>query len=925
MGILNGVITPMGVRPDYNEIKALFGGRYFWIYLLSSFIGSTNLPGYQAGLLGISFLIMTALASSLLIENKWMSIVAFVTVTFNPLLLQFSVLTLNDLVISFYAIFAILWFINSFSKTSNNLSINFENLFRSLLGIVILIIIKLNLIIFISMWIVIVYIIIRYKLYKQNLKYKILLIATILPVSIYELCLDIPYVISVWVLKSKELGSIFGKFLFISPIERLLRLFIAPWWNPAAPTLFTLNFTDYMDYLYRILMPESSSILVSAIILTLPSFIMSKTLRKELDKGIFISLTLLSLWLFYFEAVSSFSLSDASRYALWMMPLWMPLSLMVLQDIRDDSSYRKLLPIFIGALILLYINIWLSKEGGGVYIGYGLPSRLWTADAIIIQLIVLILIMSLFFLKKDVLKLKLAINKKLLAVKTVNLKNAGFCLIMIVILLNEIYFSFQFIEKSSLYKDHGFTKINDSLSNFTINGSLIFANNYIYMRPYMEDTLLRQGLLLPPPDTKEEFSKLLEIAPNNTLFLISNDPATTWYEYANNYIKSYIHSDTIISEKSVVSKLPKFNLTGPVLKMTFDDADKVTIPDHSGFGNNGANYGASIVEGYYGNALMFNGNQYISIPNNDVLNIQNEITISFLALILEAQPLKGYMILSKGYAPMSGSYDVFIFDGKIYFELGNIGYLSFPVKPYLGTWHHFIFSYDGKKLVAYVDGFNVASKPASGFIRISSYDLEIGRDSQRKWYYYIGLIDELQISYKKVDVEEITSCYQKNYASKIKEITLPTGQVNVYSLCLSNNRSHAGKAEVFIKYLHFNVQENLTTTLELQIYSLLSKNISILLATDRFTKVYNVNLIKGLNNVKFHFDYIVDPSWYEEGGFYWLHLTQARIIIIEDNTICCNVFITAQNLKLMNALLLTLLCILLLLYSFSQFKIYLRL
>jgi len=921
MGILNGVVPPMGVQPDANEVKSLFQGRYFWIYFLASFIGSTGLPAYKAGLLNVSFLIMTALASSLLVENKWESAAIFMTVILNPLLFSFSALTLNDLAISFYVVFVVSHFISSFSKINNNLTISIKNLFYSLLGIIVVSMIKPNIVIFIAMWIILVYIILRYKLYKHNLKYKILLITMVLPVLIYELCIDIPYVISVWILKNSELGSIFRKFLFISPVEHLLGLFFAPWWKPTAPTLFTRSFADYMDYLYRILMPESSSVLVSTIILVLPFFILLGSLPRKQDKNIHVSLILLSLWLFYIDAVRSFSLSDASRYSLWMIPLWIPLSLMVLRDIRDNPSFSKFLVLFMGALILLWINIWLSREKGGVYVGYGLPSRLWTANAFMTQLILLLPILSLLFLEKDLLiMLRLTIGRNLSAEKSVNLKNVALFLVIALILLSEVYFSSQFIGKSKLYENHGFNMISDALNGLEYNGSLIFSNNYIYMRPYVNDKLFQQGLLLPLPDTKEEFLKLLEIVPNNTLLLISSDSDTTWYEYCNKYIKDYMDSDIITPEKPVFSMPLNFNLTNLILKMTFDDANETTVIDHSGFGNNGVNYGVKIVKGYYGNALRFDGKQWVSIPNKDVLNVRKEITISFFALINEAQPSKGYMILSKGYAMENGSYDIFIWDGRIYFEVGNVSSLSFPVQPYLGAWHHFIFTYDGKKLEAYVDGVLVASKQASGLIRISPYDLEIGRDSQRKGYYYFGLIDQLQISNKSIDIRKHVSYYWSNYALKIKEITLPTGVVKLYTI--STQKNNPNLKEVLVKDLRLNIQKNLTVMLELQIDSLASKNISILIATNRFTKIYNIPLNKGLNNVKFHFDYVVDPSWYEAGGFYWIHLAQTRVIIIENNTINYNKFITIQDLELMNILFLILLCGFLILYSIFSLERY---
>jgi len=907
----------MGVMPNKSEITALFQGRLFWIYLITSFIGSTGLPTYQAGLLGVSFLIMTALASSLLVKNKRLRIAVFATVAVNPLLLLFSALTLNDLAISFYTVFAVLFFVGSFSKANDEVSISIRSLSSSLLAVAITTLIKPNLLLFVVMWIILVYIMLRYKLYKLNLKYKILLATILTPVLTYELCIDIPYVISVWILRSRELGSLFGKFLFISPAEIFVGWFLAPWWKPTAPTLFTRSLADYLDVLYRILMPESSSLIISTVILTLPVPILLWGKRKELHENMLACIVLLCLVLFYFQALNSFNLSDASRFSLWMIPLWIPLAFTVLREINDSSSFMQFLPLFIGALFLLWVNIWLSRERGGVYVGYGLPSRLWTADAIMIQLIALTMILSLLFLKEDLLKLGLAIDGKLSVVKSINLKNATFCLVIVLILLSEAYFSFQFVEKSRLYEDHGFTTIDNSINNLASDGSLIFANNYIYMRPYVNDTLLQQGLLLPPPDTKEEFLKLLEVAPNNTLFIISDDTATTWYEYANRYIKAYTYSDVITPEKPDVPKLPKFNLTEPFVKMTFDDANETTIIDYSGLGNNGVNYEVSVVEGYYGKALRFDGEGYISIPNNDILNVQDSITISFFAKIEKADHLKGYMILSKGYAPINGSYDIFVWDGKIYFELGGVGCLSLYAEPYVGAWHHFIFTYNGEEMKMYVDGSPVVSKPASGLIKVSSYDLEIGRDGERKTYCFVGLIDEIQISNKPLNIIDFVRNYYTYYASRIRKLHLPKGQVGLFRV-IKEEKDIVYTQGIKVKSSRVSVDRNYTVTFEVQMESPRVNNVTILIATDRFTKVYTISLNSGYNIAEYSFQYNENL---QAGGLYWLHLSQARLIVISENgSIIYTKFITCQNLKLTNNILLTSLAGILCLYLAISYR-----
>jgi hypothetical protein len=125
---------------------------------------------------------------------------------------------------------------------------------------------------------------------------------------------------------------------------------------------------------------------------------------------------------------------------------------------------------------------------------------------------------------------------------------------------------------------------------------------------------------------------------------------------------------------------------------------------------------------------------------------------------------------------------------------------------------------------------------------------------------------------------------------------------------------------IAVKNTKTDVNENRTITLEVQIDSPELENITILIATDRFTKVYKKSLSSGPNKVTFEFDYIVDSSWYEAGGLYWLHLAQARVVIIEDGSVVYDRFTTTQDLRSVNFLLLILLLAILVVYSVLQIK-----
>jgi len=652
-------------------------------------------------------------------------------------------------------------------------------------------------------------------------------------------------------------------------------------------------------------MPESSSLLISAIILVLPISVLLTHKHKELDRTAFVLLVVLSLWLFYFDAVRHEWLTDTTRYSLWMIPLWIPLALTILRDTVDNSSFLKVLSLVIGAFTLVWINTWLSREKGGVYIGYILPSRLETADILVFQLMCLVTALGLLFLKQGLPRVRLVIGGKLSLIKTVNLKDVVFLFAILLILVNEAYFGAQFIKENQLYKDHGIALMSDALDNFESEETLIFANNYIYTRVYASDYLFQQGLLLSLPPTKEEFFELLEILPNNTLLLISTDEATTWFEYVNGFIKDYADVNIITPEKPL--KVPKTILTEPIVDMTFDDSNETTVMDCSNFKNNGVNYGAKPVEGYYGKALQFNGEEYVSILNNNHLAVQNEVTISFFA---DIEKDNDAMILSKGYAMDNGSLHIFIWKRRIYFGLGEVAEISISAEPYLEAWHHFIFSYDGEKMDVFVDGSLVASRHASGLVRSSCFDLEIGRDSERGGLFFVGSIDELEISDRSLNITDLMRKSYECYAIRICRLLLPEGQADLFVIVNDNiNNSY----KTVVSSSRINVSENRTLTISVQIESPRSKNITIIIATDRFAKIYVTSLDSGQNDVTFQFEY-------EANGYYWLYLAQARILVIDDGSIIYNNFVSTQNLRLMNGLLLIVLLGILALYLVASHR-----
>jgi hypothetical protein len=201
------------------------------------------------------------------------------------------------------------------------------------------------------------------------------------------------------------------------------------------------------------------------LLLAFPVIAFLKETLKDIKKIIFVSLMLSSLLLFYFQAVSSFYLSDTTRYSLWMVPLFIPLALTILKSINDQYSIRKYFPVIITALLLLVINIYLTMEQGFVYTGYPLHYGDLTTDILIIQLVVMALIIGLIGLphSRNLLRFSANFGKKR-AFYTGPMRNVFFGFLIVTVLLSEIYFAPQFISKSELYKDNNLNQIGNLVS-----------------------------------------------------------------------------------------------------------------------------------------------------------------------------------------------------------------------------------------------------------------------------------------------------------------------------------------------------------------------------------------------------------------------------------------------------------------------------
>ena len=157
--------------------------------------------------------------------------------------------------------------------------------------------------------------------------------------------------------------------------------------------------------------------------------------------------------------------------------------------------------------------------------------------------------------------------------------------------------------------------------------------------------------------------------------------------------------------------------------------------DTSGHNLSGIISGSGLISGKFGNALNFNQNSYVQVPNNSLLEPQT-ITIETWVRRSGSPGTFNY-IASKGASGCNtASYALYTgASGGLQFYISNGN--TFELSPDAGTgvwdgnWHHATGTYDGANVRLYVDGLEVGTGTPTN-INISynlpdSNDLYIGR------------------------------------------------------------------------------------------------------------------------------------------------------------------------------------------------------
>ncbi len=192
--------------------------------------------------------------------------------------------------------------------------------------------------------------------------------------------------------------------------------------------------------------------------------------------------------------------------------------------------------------------------------------------------------------------------------------------------------------------------------------------------------------------------------------------------------------------------------------------------DATGNGNSGALVNnPQWAAGKLGNALQFNGNNYVSVPSSPGLEI-NGNAISFGAWYYHTSTTDGFLL---GKTVSDFTYMLSVNKGAQQFQVqlvtgGKRTVLGIPAKSkpgeltkYNNTWVHLFVVYNGSTIKVYVNGVEQFSQAASGAVQSNTDAFAIGaRGGDGSWTRFNSKIDEVRVYNRALTAQEVSAIYE---------------------------------------------------------------------------------------------------------------------------------------------------------------------
>ena len=217
--------------------------------------------------------------------------------------------------------------------------------------------------------------------------------------------------------------------------------------------------------------------------------------------------------------------------------------------------------------------------------------------------------------------------------------------------------------------------------------------------------------------------------------------------------------DTTGNTKTSATVAVEVHNTGLLAAYGFDETSGTTAVDALAH-RNGTLLGgpARVTGGRFGGALSFDGtDDMVSVPHDTALNLNSGMTLEAWVRPSALGTIRSVVMKER-----PGSFDYGLFaDNASSAPAANVFTTSAmqasgPAALGLGTWTHLAQTWDGTTLRLYVDGAEVANRPAPGALVTSTGELRIGGSSTGSQF-FSGLIDEVRVFSRARTAAEIAA------------------------------------------------------------------------------------------------------------------------------------------------------------------------
>ena len=193
----------------------------------------------------------------------------------------------------------------------------------------------------------------------------------------------------------------------------------------------------------------------------------------------------------------------------------------------------------------------------------------------------------------------------------------------------------------------------------------------------------------------------------------------------------------------------------------FDEIKDDKAQDTSGNGLSGKIEGqVEIVDGKFGQALQFDGNSYVEIPFNELLNVKHMTLMCWIHA--EAA---GAAQIHRWKPP---AYTLEIFEGRttpVIMTTAGFKFNKPPQQTPLNEWVHIAGTYDGKNLIAYQNGEAVDTLEHQGDIEAGKDVVRFGARTDNDGGRYQGVLDEVAIFGEALTQQEIQDIMNNGFES----------------------------------------------------------------------------------------------------------------------------------------------------------------